>query len=262
MTDMAQSAEPRSGLAGWIADLHLALVFLTRLPMPPLPPRPSEALAQAMRCFPLVGLAVGLAGGVVFALARDAVTPLAAGLMAVAVMALLTGGLHEDGLADTADGLGGGRDRDHVLAILRDSRIGSYGALALILGVGLRAAALAGAADATAGLAAVVAAATLSRGLIPAAMTLSRPARDDGLGAGAGRPRGGETLSALAIAAVVATLCLGLGGAVVALACAVAAGGAVLWAAHRRIGGYTGDILGAVQQAAEIAVLLAAVAAR
>lgn len=258
MIEPSPSLARTSGPSGWISDLRTALAFLTRLPLAqsgePLP----DDLARAMRCFPLAGAVVGLAGGLVFLVASFALTPLVAGLLAVGAMAFLTGGLHEDGLADTADGIGGGRDREDALRIMRDSRIGSYGTLALILSVGMRAGAIAGLADAAFG--AIIAAAAVSRGLLPAAIALSTPARPDGLGAAAGRPRETDVLTALAIAAVLAALSVGFGATMAVFLLAAGGAATVAWIAKRRIGGYTGDVLGAAQQAAEIAALFAVLA--
>jgi len=245
-----------------LASLHLAFSFLTRLPLPPQGALPDGALARAMRMFPLVGAAVGLAGGLVYLLAVQALAPMVAALLALATTALITGALHEDGLADTADGLGGGRDREAKLAIMRDSRIGGYGALALVLSVGLRAATLA---DISAGwpvLAAMVAAGAVSRALLPAVMLASRPARADGLGHGAGLPRSADVAVALGLALLVLLLLLMLDGSALVWAVLLAALSATAMAAlsSRQIGGYTGDILGAVQQVSEIAVLLAVAA--
>ena len=107
-----------------------------------------------------------------------------------------TGAFHEDGLADTVDGFGGGRDREHKLAIMRDSRHGTFGILALVLSVGLRAAALAAIGDPIHAGLALVAAHAASRGALPPLMRLLAPARPDGLGAAAGRPTRAVALAA------------------------------------------------------------------
>ena len=117
-----------------------------------------------------------------------------AALLSVLAGIALTGALHEDGLADTADGFFGGRDREEKLAILRDSRQGTYGVLAIVLGVLLRAAALAGIGDVIHAGLALIAAHAASRAALPAVMTALTPARPDGFGAGAGTPRAGGVL--------------------------------------------------------------------
>ena len=167
---MSESTSSPSGWRGLLADAHLALTFLTRLPLPANGPCVPGALARAMRLFPLAGAVVGLAGGGVFVLAHSAVPPLLAALLAVLATVLVTGALHEDGLADTADGLGARGGRENRLAAMRDSRSGVYGVLALVFSVAVRAAALAAAPAALAGLGACVAAAALSRATIPAVM--------------------------------------------------------------------------------------------
>lgn len=241
-------------------ELHLAASFLTRLPLPDCGVCPPGALARAMRLFPLVGAGVGLGAGLVFSLGHALLPALPAALLAVLAAVLLTGALHEDGLADTADGLGARGGREKRLEVMRDSRTGAYGVLALLFTIGLRAAALAAAPSALAGLGALVAAAAWSRALIPAAMQVMPPARTDGLGAGAGVPD-----ATVAATAAVLGLVLAVGGLGLAAPVAVLAGLAAAWAvvalARRTLGGFTGDVLGAVQQAAEMAVLLAAAGA-
>lgn len=243
-----------------VADLHLAASFLTRLPLPDTGIIAVGGLARAMRVFPLVGAMIGALGGLVLLGADWGLPALPAALLAVLAMVLLTGALHEDGLADAADGLGARGDRDRRLEVMRDSRSGAFGVLALIFSVGLRAAALADAPDALAGLGALVASAALSRAIIPAVMQVLPPARADGLGAGAGCPD--ITIAAIAGVLGVAIAFLGLGAttlaAVAAAGLAVAAG---VMLSRRAFGGYTGDILGAHQQLAEIAILLAAAGA-
>ncbi|MGE5505752.1 MAG: adenosylcobinamide-GDP ribazoletransferase [Actinomycetota bacterium] len=245
-----------------VGELHLAAVFLTRVPLPEVGPVGPGALAPAMRWFPVVGAALGAAAAGVYAVAAWLLPPLPAALVAVAALVLLTGALHEDGLADLADGLGArGGDRARRLEVMRDSRTGAFGVLALIFSVALRAAALAALPPGWAAAGALVAAGALSRALMPAAMQAMAPARPDGLGVLAGVPHAGVAATAVGLGLAACVACLAVGGA---LSAAVAAGLAA-WAvgalAKRAIGGYTGDVLGAIQQAAEIAVLLAAAGA-
>lgn len=244
-----------------LRELRVATGFLTRLPVRWPDAAPADALARSMRVFPLVGAGIGLAAGLAWALALGLGTPhLVAALLALAAQALLTGALHEDGLADVADGFGGGRDRDRTLEIMRDSRIGSYGTLALVLSVGLRAAALAAIASPWAGVAALAAAGAVSRATCPALLAWLPPARTDGLGAGAGRAPSEALAVALGLAACFALLLLGLGHGLAALVLAALPAWALAGLARRRIGGHTGDVLGAAQQLAEVAVLCAAAA--
>jgi adenosylcobinamide-GDP ribazoletransferase len=250
--------------ARWWDEFRVAAAFLTRLPLGPNPLAGAVPLATASWAFPLVGLAVGLLGGLGYALAAWLnIPPLPAALIAVAVTILVTGGLHEDGLADAADGLAGA-DPPGRLAIMRDSRIGSYGVLALVLGVGLRVAALAaigGSGDGGRVAAALLAAHAAGRGYLPLVLRALEPARADGLGAAAGRPDAAPAWLAAALTLPIALFALGFAAGIVALLAAavlIAAGAAV---AQRRIGGYTGDILGALEQGGETVVLLVAAAA-
>ncbi len=226
------------------------------------------ALARAAWCFPLVGLLVGLvsaAGGLV-ALWCGLTGWIAAGV-ALAASASVTGALHEDGLADMADGFGGGWTRDRRLEIMRDSRLGSYGALALGLSLLLRAAALAALAE-TGALTfalAVLAAQAGARAPLPLFMALTPLARREGQSASAGRPRGGAALLAAGLGLlllVVVGLLLGggLDFPVLAALLLAAAFLAIRALARRKIGGYTGDVLGGLEQSSEVLLLLAAVA--
>ncbi len=240
-------------------SLRIAFAFLTRLGVP----HPADAamgdLARAGWAFPLVGLVVGGIGGGIAAggLALD-LPPLLAAILGVAAMVLLTGALHEDGLADVADGFGGAFERDKKLAIMRDSRIGTYGVLALILVTAGRLAAIEALQEPLVALAAIIGAAVLSRAAMVALMAALPPARPSGLGAGAGRPGAVNTVVTTLIAAAIAIAALGpLGGIIAAAAVAVVAAlfGAL---AMRQIGGATGDVLGAAQQLSDVTALIAA----
>ncbi len=244
-------------LAALRQDFFTALGFLTRLPLPRGVTLAAEDLRRAQRLFPLAGLVVGLIGALAFWLASHlGLGPWPAGALAVAATALATGALHEDGLGDTADGFGGGGDAGRKLEIMRDSRLGSYGGLALILSVLLRVAALAALADPELAGAALVAAHVASRGILPAVMAAAPAARPDGLAASIGAAGRADLWLALGLTAVLVVLTLGLRGGFFVLALAILAGAAVTWLAKRQIGGITGDVLGAVQQAAEAAALL------
>ncbi|MBI1774896.1 MAG: adenosylcobinamide-GDP ribazoletransferase [Proteobacteria bacterium] len=245
---------------GWRDELLIAALFLTRLPIRREGAIPDGALAEAARAFPVIGAGVGLVGGLAFAIALYLnLPPLAAGFLVVATTTALTGALHEDGLADSADGLIGGDTTERRLEIMRDSQTGVFGVLALVFTVGLRAAALASLPQAMAA-AALIAAHAASRALLPAVMIHLEPARTDGLAADAGRPSETSMRWSLAIGAVVALASLGVVSAVLALAAALAVVAAMARLARRRIGGYTGDVLGACQQLAEVVMLLVAAA--
>ncbi len=245
---------------GILAGFAAAVAFLTRVPIGPPTPE-GWRLADAAWAFPLVGAGIGAVAALVFLVAEIlGLGPGPAALLAVLAGLCLTGALHEDGLADTADGFFGGGDRARRLAVMRDPRHGTYGVLALVLSVGLRVAALAQTGEAVYAGLALIAAHAASRALLPAAMRALPPARDDGLGADAGRP---GTLSMLAAAAIGAAIALAALGPLLGALALAAAAAAVLVAAmmsSRRIGGATGDVMGALQQIAEIVILLAAAA--
>lgn len=262
MDEDVRRPEERAGLAlaGWWRDLEIAAAFLTRLPIRTPDGAGMAALGGAARCFPIVGLGVGLLGGVVYAMAQAlSLPPLLAAVLAVGAVVIATGALHEDGLADTADGLGGGRDRERKLAIMRDSRIGSYGVIALILMFALRIGAVAALADSEAVVAGLIAAHAGSRAFVAAVMWREPLARSDGLAAGAGRPGRTAMLWAAGIGALVVLIFAGV-DAILAIGAGAVAALVIAWLARRQIGGVTGDILGAVQQGSEAAMLLALVA--
>ena len=231
--------------------------FFTCLPLPADATEPTE-LADAAWAFPVIGACIGLACALVYALAdRLGLPVLASALLAIGAGTVLTGGLHEDGLADTMDGLGGS-DAPTRLVIMRDSRSGAFGVLALVFSVGLRAAALAAMPGAWSALGALVAAHAVSRGILPAVMYYLPPAREDGLGAAAGRPDFAFMLWSLGLAALIALASLGIATGIAALIAASLVAWALAMLARRRIGGHTGDVLGAIEQGGETAMLLAA----
>jgi adenosylcobinamide-GDP ribazoletransferase len=240
----------------WWEDLFLATIFLTRLPLR-LPRPPDEgAHARAMAWFAVPGLLVGFISGGAYTLAAVVgLPPWPAALLALTAGILASGALHEDGLADTADGLGGGRDRAAKLEIMRDSRLGSYGGLALILSLGLRAGAVVALADPVLVAPALAASAAVSRAFIPLIAWKMNPARADGLAAAAGKPTGRNAASCLMMGAAAAVLLLNA-RALPAVFIAALAVLAVCLITRRHLQGYTGDTLGAAQQAAEIAFLL------
>jgi adenosylcobinamide-GDP ribazoletransferase len=234
-----------------------ATAFFTRLPVDP---RAGEGrLADSAWAFPLVGAGIGGAAALAFLLAElIGLASWAGALLAVLAGVAMTGALHEDGLADTADGFFGGRDRKEKLAILRDSRQGTYGVLAIAFSVLLRAAALAGIGDVIHAGLALIAAHAASRAALPAVMIGLTPARADGLGAMAGTPRAGGAIAAALIGAAIALAALGPGRGTITLCLTGVTVFAVAELARRQIGGYTGDVLGAFQQVGEIVILLAA----
>lgn len=240
-----------------LAQAQLALMLLTRLPAGRLP-EPAPSIAAATWAFPLAGLAVGGVAAVVLLAALTLGLPpaLAAGL-ALAAQIIVTGALHEDGLADLADGFWGGRDAARRLEIMRDSRVGGYAVIALVLTLALRAVALWLLFEAGTGGAAValVVAGMVSRAAMAGGMAMLPHARETGLARSQGRPPVATVALGAALALAAAGLLAGLSG----LAAALAAMLTTLMLARlamARLGGQTGDILGAMQQLAEIAALL------
>jgi adenosylcobinamide-GDP ribazoletransferase len=239
----------------WFDDLRTATALLTRIPMShPHGERPPN-LARAGRLFPLVGGLIGLAIGVVYEFFLGLNLPgFGAAFIALGLGCWLTGAMHEDGLADFADGLGG-TSRERKLEIMRDSRLGTYGALALIVVLGAKAGSMT-VLPIHGAIPALVAAHALGRMALPAIAYFVPPARSDGLAAEAGRPGLESALIAAGIALVIALVALPLGTAINAFIAAGLAALAIAWLAHRQLGGHTGDVLGAAEQAGEVAVLL------
>lgn len=240
----------------WLDDLRTAIAFLTRLPMPHPDGARGENFARAQRMFPLVGALIGAAVGLLCLLLRAVGVPdLAAAALALGGGALLTGALHEDGLADVADGFGGGRDVAAKLEIMRDSRLGTYGALALVVCFVAKLAALAAIPDHVV-VQSLIAAHALGRGVLPWLASSLPNARKDGLAANAGRPDGTIAAVAAGVALLIAILALPLASALLAAITAGAAAAIMAWLAKRQIGGLTGDVLGAAEQVAETVILL------
>ena len=238
-------------------DLLSAFALLTRLPLP----NHRGTGAGSAWAWPLVGAVLGACGA---ALASGAlwlgVTPGVTAVLVLALGAMLTGGLHEDGLSDTADGLFGGWTRDRRLEIMKDSRVGSYGVLALVLVTLARWSALTALLVYGDHWAALVATGAISRAPMALVMALLPNARGSGLSHATGRPAPGVAVVALGLATGLALAVLGwsaLGPLVVAAGIMVVLSVVAL----RKIGGQTGDILGALQQLVEAGCLTALAAA-
>lgn len=243
-------------LMDWLDDLRTAIGFQTRIPVPhPDGARPSN-FVRAQRLFPLIGAGIGaFVGGVYLALLWLHLPPLAAAALAFGASALLTGALHEDGLGDVADGFGGGRDKAAKLEIMRDSRLGTYGTLTLLVSFVAKVAALA-TLPSGAVIPGLIGAYALARGTVAPLAWLSPPARTDGLAHAAGRPTPAIAATAIALALIIALLSLPWPLAVLAAIAVVLAAAAIALLAWRQIGGMTGDTLGAAEQCSEIVVLL------
>jgi adenosylcobinamide-GDP ribazoletransferase len=233
------------------SDLLSAFALLSRLPLP----NHRATGAASAWAWPLVGAVLGALGA---ALASGAlwlgVTPGVTAALVLAIGAMLTGGLHEDGLSDTADGLYGGWTRERRLEIMKDSRVGSYGVLALVLVTLARWSALTAVLVYGGHWAALVASGALSRAPMALIMALLPNARGEGLSHATGRPSPATALLALILAVAIAAALTGW-AAVPLIFAALAAALWLAFSALRRIGGQTGDILGASQQLAEAACL-------
>lgn len=253
VSDTAETHHSR-GLDIRLPDIATAAVLLTRLPVP----RgwsDFDRIAKSPWAYPLVGAGIGLlAGLVLWALIGLGVPSGPAAGLALAVMILTTGALHEDGFADCADGLGGGTTRERALEIMRDSRIGAYGTVALGLNLLIRWSSLALIAH-QAPVTALIVAGAVSRAPMTVALALLRHARSDGLAASTGRPPMAHAGLALGIAQIVSLVALGWTGLVVALLAPLAALPLILLAV-RRIHGITGDVLGGTQQCVDMAALI------
>lgn len=245
-------------LRNGIGHIHLAAVLLTRLPLPLLKEEAFEGAPRAVWAYPVVGLGVGLIGAVVGGIGAGFGLPtlIVAGLYVVTMM-LITGAMHEDGLADSFDGFWGAQNKSRRLEIMRDSQIGSYGVLALIMVTGMRWGALV--LLLPIGIGSVLAAAMISRAMMPALMVALPYARQDGLSRSVGKPAQRTALIGLAVAVTLSFFCIGW-----TVIFAVSAAALVSWGtaqvATTKIEGQTGDVLGATQQLSELAILLVCLA--
>lgn len=247
-----------------LADFLACLRFYSRLPVPVLPfetePYAMLDFGKSVRVLPFAGWLIGAVGGAILIAAHMlGLPPLAAAAFALTALLLATGAFHEDGLADTADGLGGGMTIERKLDIMKDSRIGTFGGAALIMSLVLRISLLAEILlHFGAPVAALIMAASGGASRVAALMlhALLPPARQEGAAWAAAKPLPSTLIMAVGLAiliglspawAGVAPARLGLGLALMALAALVMA-----WIAHRQIKGMTGDIAGATQQIAEI----------
>lgn len=245
----------------------LALQFLTRLPMSSTRALGADAVAiglvRATSWFPLVGTLIGCITAAIALAAAQIWLAIVAVFTALAVEAWLTGAFHEDAVADFCDGFGGGRSADDVRRIMKDSRIGSYGTLGLLLAVGLRAVATAAAIttlDAALAAATIIGAATFGRWLVVVLMVIIEPAPGGG---GLAKDVAGEVgmrgLGLATLTAVPGLLALAVMAPLSLLASCVAAGLFLVWFRGlllRRIGGSTGDCLGFAAYVGQLMVLM------
>jgi adenosylcobinamide-GDP ribazoletransferase len=240
-------------------DLMVALGFYTRLPLQHDQVSSGEDLALASWAGPIAGAVVGAIGALVYSLAHAVgLGPLPAAGLAIVATVVVTGALHEDGLADTADAFGASATPQARLTIMRDSRIGTFGACALILSLGLRWAAIASLATPARVAAALIAAHAAARAMPPLLMWSIPPARPDGLSAAAGLPPAERVAGAALLGLAALLFGLGFGRGLLAAALLAVCLLGMRWLALNKIGGQTGDVVGALEQVCEIVVLLVA----
>lgn len=264
------SGEPHSVRQGAVLrELRLfftALQFFTRVPVPRWVGFAPEWLNHCTRYYPLVGLLAGAVAGLVYAAASQWWPPAVAVLLSTAATVYLTGAFHEDGFADVCDGFGGGQSRERVFEIMKDSRIGAYGTVGILLLLAVKCASLASLPGTMAVAGALAAGHTVSRLCSAALIWRLDYAKEEGKAKPLGhRMSGGE----FAVAAGTGIAVLSGAGAAGWLPWSALLGGAVLaaaatcWLAHlflRRVGGYTGDCLGAAQQLSEACFYLGVLA--
>src|SRR5579863_2018120 len=201
-------------ISDWLDDLLAAAAFLTRMPVPNRASPPN--LARAYRAFPLLGAARGVAIGAVYLLLQGIELPaIGAAALALGAGTMITGGLHEDGLADLADGFGGGKDQAAKLEIMRDSRLGTFGALTLMTSFVAKVGALS-ALPRSEVLIVLIATHALARAPLAVLAAAMPYARADGLAASVGRPDSQIALTACIVAAIIAFVTLPVGTAMLA----------------------------------------------
>jgi adenosylcobinamide-GDP ribazoletransferase len=237
----------------WWREIRLAIGFFTRLPFK----SPPGQAAEAARAFPIAGAVIGLVGSLIYLLAMEiGLSGLLAALLAVAATVIVGGALHEDGLADFADMLGVRGDRERKLTVMRDSRIGSYGVLALGFSTAIKVSALVGLGDPLLAAGALITTHAMGRATLPIIMRSLPLARANGLAVDAGKPSAAATYQGLGIALLISAFACGPGAALVSLVVAIVAAFLVSEVARRHIHGYTGDVLGAAQEMAQLAIFI------
>ncbi|XHE11887.1 adenosylcobinamide-GDP ribazoletransferase [Agrobacterium deltaense] len=251
----------------FITDVMHSVAFLSRLPVPSRFFSDGEdiSMRRTARAFPAAGLLIALpAAFLVVLLATFDASPQLTGWLAIAVTALITGALHEDGLADMADGFGSGKEKARTLDIMKDSRIGSYGTIAMILSFALRATALASLIEtlpARTAAACLIAALVMSRALMVWHWQALPAAKSSGIAAAAGQPGTSERNIALATGLLLFVLftlhALPFVSIVIVVAAACLAAALFGRLCVSKIDGHTGDTIGACQQITEIVILIA-----
>ncbi len=249
-------------LARVAVEMRTVWVFFTRLPWLNVGSNLGSKtttlkLSEATRAFPFAGVVVGAIGALVlYGAAKSGLHPLAASILAIGATALASGAIHEDGLADVADSFGAS-SKTKKLEIMKDSRVGTYGVLALIVITGLKVGLLAGFPSSGLAAGALFAANVLGRSGLGLMMLALKPAKKSGLAKTAGIPKQEDAMISVIIGTLIAVLVLGPGTGLAAAAIAGLGFAGVGYIAHRQIGGLTGDVLGAGEQMAEVFVLIA-----
>jgi adenosylcobinamide-GDP ribazoletransferase len=244
-----------------LIELAAAFVLLTRLPVHRFALPRLTVPAEAVWAYPVVGAAIGAIGGAVYWITHSLSGPPAlAAICALIAMILATGAMHEDGLADFADGLAGDT-KDRSLSIMRDHQIGTYGVIALMLSLAMRATAVALIAEPDAVMAAVIGAGAASRLSAVLIMAALPPARKDGLSASVGSPTAGLAGITLWLTFMIAWLVLPFGVSLLLILSAIASAVVLGRVALVRLGGQTGDVLGASSQICECFALIVLVIA-
>ena len=238
-----------------LSDILIALSLLTRIPVNLDHQDVDERAKQATWAYPLVGALIGAFAAFIANIANFFGLPFSiCAILSLITMAIITGGMHEDGLSDAADGLWGGKNKDSILTIMKDSRIGSFGAIALILVIIGRYASINDLIKIEALFWPLVAAGAVSRVPMVGAMVFMQHARSDGLSVSVGKPPQFSLIVAAVIGTLACLVSVGILGLLVVL-CACLGAFPIFFMAYKKIGGQTGDILGASQQAAELMAL-------
>ena len=254
---MSQARKTKQTVEKIIENFTLTLTFFSRIPLPArLGNRISQdaKLGEAAAFFSITGFIIAIPPAIIWYIASLYLPATIAAGLAIGLTLLITGGLHEDGFADCADGLGATPDRERALEIMRDSRIGTYGSLALIFSIGLRWAALSSLGPLS-GVLALLISNSSARAIMTIAMQFSSYARLDGLGKQTNDMPTSNFFIAIGIAFIIATI-LGWHWGIIAMLLASLTAWLFLKRLEARLGGYTGDGLGAMEQIAEITILI------
>jgi len=241
-------------MRSWIHSIQRGLGFFTRLPSGHYDP---AALGESAAVFPVIGLIIGALASLFIAFATFIHLPPTIGiLLGISAAIIITGGLHEDGLADTADALGARGDREKRILILKDSRIGAFGAIALILALLIKLETLSGLPSSWHTMTYFICAHILGRGILPTVMRSAPLMSNEGMAAAAGQPSVTAARTALIISFILVLLLMGPVKSIVAFGAAILTGLLLIRIAYRIFGGYNGDVLGAIEQCVELAVLI------